>query len=68
MGHFVTNERVVVDMLRPTANGTAVEGHFGVLTTQIDIAEVASLTIEEGDAVVLDGAVASLMDINIAEA
>jgi hypothetical protein len=64
----VTYKGVVVYALRSSAYGTSVERHFAVLASQIDIAEVACLTIEKGDAVVLDGAVTPYMDVHVAEA
>ena len=67
VGHFVANQRVVVDVLRCAADGASVECDFGILAAQMYVAQVACLSVEEGDAVVLDCAVASFVDIDIAE-
>ena len=66
--HFVTNQCVVVNALRPTSDGTTIQRHLRVLALQIDVAEVAGLSVEERDAVVLHRAVAAFPDIDIREA
>ena len=67
VGHLVVDEGIVVNTLLATADGTSVEGDLGVLACEVNVAEVACLSVEEGNAVVLDGAVMPCTQIDVGE-
>ena len=68
MWHLVNNERVVIDMLLLVGDDAAIALALGALAREGEVELVARRTIVQRDDVVVDAAVALLVDIDIADA
>ena len=64
----MVDESVVVDVLALVSHDCTVESEFGAFATEHDLGGVACGSVEEGDVVVAHAAVASCLDVEIAEA
>ena len=66
MGHLVSDEGIVVDMLLLVGNHTSIALAFGSLARESQVESVASDAVVEGDDIMVHTTMTLLVDIDIA--